>query len=377
MNIILIDDEEPALVHLERLLKTDGRVQIAGKYTSAQEGLDHLARERVDIVFLDIGMPEMNGIEAGERIQQIDSSIRIVYITAYSNYAIEAFELHALDYLLKPVDTARMTKTLDRIEEYAKLSDKGLKENREEVVAVRCFKRLELVGDPGSREKLKWRTMKAQELFAYLLHLGGQRVNKDRLIETLWPDAEQDKAVTYLHHSVSRVRKLLKEWGGLVTIEYADDSYGLYQEAILTDVQLFERELSQQPYNFRDKWNHYEQILLLYRGDYLEDHDYEWAKPRRSALLERYLHLVTAMARHEMEDGRERSAAKRLLEAQERDPYSEEVCRLLLTAYSMLNDYTAIQRSFESFTELLQRELGVEPDNRTKEVYEELMKRRM
>jgi two-component system LytT family response regulator len=115
LKAILIDDEKPALLQLERLLVADGRLEIRGKFTTFAEGMVHLAQEKADIVFLDIEMPDINGLEASEYIQQMDSANIIVFVTAFSEYAVEAFEVQAFDYLLKPVYPARLAKTIDRI----------------------------------------------------------------------------------------------------------------------------------------------------------------------------------------------------------------------------------------------------------------------
>ncbi|OME79116.1 hypothetical protein BK120_22735 [Paenibacillus sp. FSL A5-0031] len=376
LKVILVDDEEPALIHLERLLRADGRVQVVGKYTSAMEGLDHLARSYADIAFLDIGMPEMNGLEAAERIQELYPAIRIVYVTAYSAYAVEAFELHALDYLLKPVDSARIGKTIDRIEEYAKLlnnqaqSFEALAERNE--LSVRCFKRLELVGGAALNGKVKWRTKKAQELFAYFLHLEGAWVTRERLIETLWREYELDKAVTYLHHSVSRIRWLLREWGVSFTVEYQGESYRLPYAAIRTDVAEFEETVAELPYQFQDNWSRYEHAISLYKGDYLEDHNYAWAETKRINLQHRYFRLVSSMARYELEEGRAQSAIQRLTTAQISFPYSDEICRLLLAGYAQIGDTELLNRCYETYAQLLLQELGVIPERQTTDLYHQL-----
>ncbi|MGO4548580.1 response regulator [Paenibacillus sp. 2TAB23] len=377
LKAILVDDEEPALVHLERLLKADGRVQIAGKYTSAQEGLEYLARNDADVAFLDIGMPEMNGLQAAERIQTLYPHIRIVYVTAYSAYAVEAFELYALDYLLKPVDAVRIGKTINRIEEYAMLLNKQPQPVESEAEAnelsVRLFKRLELSGGAVLDGKVKWRTKKAQELFAYLLHLNGAWVAKDRLIETLWREQDHEKAITYLHHSVSRIRWLLREWGVSFTVQYEDDSYRLATSGVRTDVDEFEQALSKLPYISRDNWSHYEHAASLYRGDYLEDHNYDWAETKRINLQLRNFQLVCSMARHEMQEMLERSAIQRLLSAQASFPYSDELCRLLMTGYAKLEDRLALKECYKAFELALFNELGVIPERQTTDLYKQLL----
>lgn len=376
MKAILIDDEKPALLHLERLLDGDGRIRVTGKYTSAREGLDHLLANKAEIVFLDIEMPEMNGLEAAEYISQIDRNIKIVYTTAYSEYAIEAFELNALDYLLKPIHPDRLSKTVERVTVYDQHKASRIEAVKPDAPQVVCFKRLMLADSSGPGGKLRWRTMKAQELFAILLHHKGRWIDRELLLDTLWPDVEPDKAVTYLHTSISQVRKLLKDWGGEATVEYAQESYRLFAEGIVTDVEKFEREVGDNPVITEQNRERYERVLELYRGDYLEEHDYSWAKPRRGELLERFAVLAKAIADYEMNHGNERQALRSLVLLQEKDPYSEEVCRLVLTAYARLGDYVSLKACYEAFAHVLKKELGLEPEPHTKRLYERLMQKR-
>nr|WP_281277996.1 response regulator [Paenibacillus rhizophilus] len=365
LTCILIDDEKPALMYLEMMLLTDGRFRIEGKYTSAQAGLGHLAVSRVDVVFLDMDMPEMNGLEAGEHIQQLNSDIRIVYITAYSDYAIEAFEIHALDYVLKPIDPDRLAKTLHYIERSIPVREVKSFGNWR----VRCFGHLSFDGSVGNERQLKWKTAKARELFAYLLHHRERWISKDILLETLWPDYPKDKALTYLHTTVSQIRKLVKEWQGQISVEYALDSYRLVLDGILCDVSEFEQATDKESAITEQNRLFYENIIALYRGDYLEGYDYPWAETLRSNLQERYLNFVIRIAAYDMEHGCERKALERLHFAQQKAPYSEEICRLVLTSYAQLGDYASLNRHYEAFVKLLHTDLGIEPSQETISIY--------
>lgn len=259
MKAILIDDEKPALQHLERMLQKDGRLTITGKFTSARLGLAHLEREKADIVFLDIGMPEMNGLEAGEYIAGLDRSIRIVYITAYSEYAIEAFELNAADYLLKPVTSQRLSKTLERLE-VGKESAEGKMPSAPASAApvkelsILCFHRLEFTDSTEPGRKMQWRTSKAQEVFALLLHNRGQWILKDTIVDLVWPDFKPEKAVTNLHTTVYHIRKLLKAWDMEVLVEFSQERYRLTKEQVLLDVEEFELGYAGTPVESEEEW---------------------------------------------------------------------------------------------------------------------------
>ncbi len=376
MKAILIDDERSALTYLERLLEADGRLTVLGKYTSAQAGLDHLAAERVDIVFIDIGMPEMNGLEAAEWIQQLDSHIHIVFVTAYSEYAIEAFELQALDYLLKPVHARRLNKTLDRI--VATLADSRPSSSvvaAEQLPKVRCFQRLEILEDGQGAvgaKPFKWRTLKSQELFSFLLHHEGEWVSKEQLLDALWPEYHLDKAVVHLHTSIYQIRKALKERMQDTKLEYNLDRYRLNRNGWVTDVELFERGISEWAASGSGGTPRIESLLALYRGNYLEEHDYPWAYAKREKLRNMYLACASELAREELRSGRARQSVQRLLNLQQREPYSDDICGLLLTAYAQLGEYIAAQKHYESFVSLLEDELGIEPQQVTHQLYVQL-----
>ncbi len=115
LRVILVDDEEPVLNLMERLLETNENIEIAGKFTLPEEAISRNQTEQVDVVFLDIQMPGMNGLEVAEYLMEATPEIDIVFVTAYNEYAIEAFELSAIDYLLKPPTDERLNKTIERL----------------------------------------------------------------------------------------------------------------------------------------------------------------------------------------------------------------------------------------------------------------------
>src|SRR4029450_5744306 len=108
-----LDDERLAVQRLVRLLEATGRVQVAGSATDPEEALGDLARLTVDVLFLDIQMPGLTGFQVPERL---DRNIPVIFTTAYDRYALNAFDVNSVDYLLKPIDPDRLTRALDKIE---------------------------------------------------------------------------------------------------------------------------------------------------------------------------------------------------------------------------------------------------------------------
>lgn len=113
LNVFLVDDEPLALRRLERLLKQTGRVEIAGGATVPEEAVEFLNRERVDVLFLDIEMPGWNGFEV---ISRLEHQPFVVFTTAYDRYALRAFSVNSIDYLLKPVSTEDLDRALTKLE---------------------------------------------------------------------------------------------------------------------------------------------------------------------------------------------------------------------------------------------------------------------
>lgn len=112
IRVLVVDDEEPARLHLIRLLTAEAGIRIAGQASNGIEALELIADLNPDVVFLDIEMPAMNGFEV---LRNLTRTPLVVFATAYDEFAVKAFEANALDYLLKPVQPQRVRQTLERI----------------------------------------------------------------------------------------------------------------------------------------------------------------------------------------------------------------------------------------------------------------------
>jgi two-component system response regulator LytT len=115
LRVVIIDDEAPARSELRYLLEQYEDVEITGEAASGEEALEVISDQRPDVVFLDIHLQDMEGIEIAEQLAVSDTNPYIVYATAYDSYALQAFETEAADYILKPFNEERLDKTLDRL----------------------------------------------------------------------------------------------------------------------------------------------------------------------------------------------------------------------------------------------------------------------
>jgi two-component system, LytTR family, response regulator len=121
IRALLVDDEEPARGRLRRLLAEAPDVEIVGEAGDGEQAMEEIARLTPDVVFLDIQMPGCTGMEVAASLPR--PRPHIIFCTAFDQYAVDAFELSAVDYLLKPINRARLAQALDRVRQGHKSDD--------------------------------------------------------------------------------------------------------------------------------------------------------------------------------------------------------------------------------------------------------------
>ena len=111
LRVLIVDDEAAARTRLRQMLRHEPEFDLVGECANGRQALDAIRTQHPDLVFLDIQMPGLNGLEVCRALEPA-ALPRVVFVTAYDRYAIQAFEVHAIDYLLKPFDQERFRKTL-------------------------------------------------------------------------------------------------------------------------------------------------------------------------------------------------------------------------------------------------------------------------
>ena len=131
MRIILVDDEKPALEELTYIINKYSFIELIGTYNNPTIALERILKEKPDVVFLDVEMPEINGFTIAREIIRAEMDTIIVFVTAFDEYAIKAFEVNAVDYILKPFHEERIDLTIKRIKNISKQHNK---ENNQKVI---------------------------------------------------------------------------------------------------------------------------------------------------------------------------------------------------------------------------------------------------
>ena len=113
IRVIVAEDEPLARSRIVRMLKSDAQIQIVAECVAGLDTLEAIRKHRPDLIFLDVQMPELNGFEVLEALEEHEIP-HVIFVTAFEQYALRAFELYALDYLLKPFNEPRLLKALSR-----------------------------------------------------------------------------------------------------------------------------------------------------------------------------------------------------------------------------------------------------------------------
>ena len=186
MRTLIVDDEAPARERLKRLLAEMKGVALAGEAEDGVQAVEMIERERPDLVLLDIQMPGLDGFEV---IEALTDAPLIIFVTAYDEYAIHAFEVNALDYLLKPFSRARLEKSIRRAQ--AALAE-------EQVSAARLRPLLESLAAQG----------------CYLTRLAVRDRERIRVLdvdEADWIGVEGEQVVVHIGDQTYPVRRTLAE----------------------------------------------------------------------------------------------------------------------------------------------------------------------
>ena len=296
MKAVLVDDEYYALQGLRMELEEHKDMEVVGLFTSPKDFLEQLDALAPDIIFLDIEMPMINGINCAERILEMQSVPRIVFVTAYDQYAIRAFEINALDYLLKPVVPDRLNKTLERFRM------KPVAKSTQEL-QFNCFKRF-LIQDKGVEKDINWRTKKAEELIAFLICEEGAYVTKEKIAEALWPDLDQQRGLSNLYLTHYYIKKMTQENGLQVPIESKRGRMRILINPKDCDVFQFNDWIKRGKLSSKEeKQGYFEKAFSLYKGMIFEDRYYPWVTVCQQIYEREYLELVQELMRLHEEKG--------------------------------------------------------------------------
>ena len=201
MKILIVDDEQMMLQEMKDILaevKPKAEITLSDNYKDALKA----ANERIyDIAFLDIEMPEMSGIQLAKKLKEKFNHINIIFVTAYTEYAVDAFSIYASGYLLKPVQKKDVENAFDHLRTPV-VSKKKLQ--------IRCFGNFEVY---SNGKPIVFGRSRSKEILAYLIDLKGASANTDEICAALWETAEDVAANKhYFRNLVADLKRTLRKY---------------------------------------------------------------------------------------------------------------------------------------------------------------------
>lgn len=202
MRAMIVDDEPLAIERFCQICREIDGIIIAGCFDDGDKALQFAEKETLDVAILDIEMPEIGGIELGKRLQAINSSVVLIFITGYEQYALKAYGIHAAAYLLKPYTVEEVA--------YALQTAQLLSKRKQHTVIVRTFGMFDIFVDG---QAVFFKSSKAKELLALLVDAKGSTVTSGFAISMLWEDKPFDENSQSLYYKAAKsLEKTLSEW---------------------------------------------------------------------------------------------------------------------------------------------------------------------
>ena len=254
MNILAADDEQRSLnVLMGSIKETVPRAKVHG-FRNPLDALECMKKTKCDVAFLDIEMRGMNGISLARKLKEIYPKVNIVFVTGYSQYANEAFELRASGYVHKPVTADKVVNEMENLRNPVKWKDTG--------IYVKTFGKFELI---VNGESVSFGRAKSKEMLAYLVDKQGESATRKELAEVLLERDDYSRVTqNYLSKIVKELVTVLERVGAEKMLKRGLNSYSV-------DVDAFECDL----YNYEKK-NALPSEINKFKGEYMKQ--YSWAE---------------------------------------------------------------------------------------------------
>lgn len=373
LNVLVVDDEHLAVFRLKEMLKKQAppgmELALIGEFLTPAEAIKVAERTTIHLAFLDIEMPGMNGFELADELLKLQPQMYIVFTTAYKDYAIKAFEIDAIDYLLKPVTSNRLEITLNRIAAFPMISHG----HGHPMLQPRlgCFQKLHYKDERGVKQLFPWKTLKAQELFSYLLLYRDKVINKQVLIDLLWPQYNLEKATTQLHTAIYQIRKVLKEVGMHIEIKYVEGGYSMVIGEVEIDVQVWELAVKQAPALTPHTVEQHAEIMNMYKGHFLEQSSYSWASLEQERLQLLWFNHANLLAELYFSLSKYPQAIEVYQKMIDYTPHMEAGYFGLMQINAILHYPSEVKKQYELLCETLHELLDILPSYKVKTWYEE------
>ena len=229
MKILVVDDEQHARNRLKKLL-TDLSMEDVEVFDRSIYALDYAKEHKADVAFLDISMPEMNGIELAKALKKTNPQINVIFCTGYAAFMQDAIDLHASGYLLKPAETESVQKALNNLLHPPVTTKAHL--------FARTFGSFDFFVDG---EPLHFKRSKSKEMLAYLVSIRGASATRKELTAAIFGDRYDDQTQNYLTKIYKDLLETLKEAGAEKIVRKGFNTYSINTELFSCDLYAYDK----------------------------------------------------------------------------------------------------------------------------------------
>ncbi|WP_042478169.1 response regulator [Bacillus ndiopicus] len=366
MRVLIVDDEPIMLLTMKRMLASIEGVELVGSFQQMNEALTFLRQHEVDIAFLDIEIAEDNGLELAHKLRSHNSDLDIVFTTSHADYAMQAYDVYPLDYMLKPVSKSRLSQTIARAYNKRHRTSEEPMLNRLKVQALGCFE-----VSSSQQGEVKWISKKSKELFAFLLIHRGKNVGKMKVIEALFPEMPLKNAETYLNTAVYQCRKALSEHGFKEQLITAQEKYRLALDHMEIDFVQLEQGLDLLAQINKNNEQAALELEKQMVGELFEEQSFLWAALEQESLSLLYTTFAKRLAQWLWRCENYSKALEITKKIGKRDGFDEEANQLLLNIYGAMGDKQALHQHYHQYVEMMQREFNLQPSMAMQQLYQQ------
>jgi two-component SAPR family response regulator len=370
MKVIIIDDEKAMHLIMRKQLAKIPDIEIVGMFQDTSSASFFIQDHVVHLAFVDISLSRESGMQFAKRMAEVQRNLHIVFVTSHKEYAMDAFDIFALDYIVKPVSLERLEKTVKRALSIHRFTEMTKDDKVSPLSYIYGLGGLEVRS--GTSGSVKWISRKSAELFGYLLLHRGRMVSRVRLIADVFGGMPQKNAETYLNTIVYQLRKSLDAHGLKSAVKSDNDGYGLEMTNYWIDFVEFEERLNH--YTEIDALNldHAIETEALYVGDLFGEKAFLWALNDVERFSRKYTVFVKKLAAALLNNNDHSAAVRLLNKLFSYNPLDEESARLLLKAYALQKDKVSYNRLYERYSKILRKELGINPSRELAALYSRL-----
>lgn len=252
MNILIVDDEKIILKDLREMVSEINPKAKLICCMSSKEALKAMEDNRIDIALLDVAMPVKNGVELAKELKMLEPKLNIIFITGYSEYAVDAVNLHASGYLLKPVRKSELEEALENLRHPIEYENGKIE--------VHCFGNFDVY---MNGKLISFSRSRTKELLAYLIDRRGASANTDEICAVLFEDeAGRELNKHYFRNLISDLKRTLDKNGAKNVLIKTRNSFAVNTDNVECD---YYKYLNGEP-----------NALNSYSGEYMMQ--YSWAE---------------------------------------------------------------------------------------------------